>query len=302
MGTTYWRAEAVGSKRLVLLAATALPILLAIPFSSSPVSASPVFLGTATIFDELDGETCFADCDRQSFESFSTGNASVVTPDSAGQSTAVLSQAPSISVRSEADALSGGGGLGTGEFTAGNKAQLTLHYYFAAEGPQNTTVSAHLTANGNISVTGNFASTGYNYLTEARLIFGPVGLSDMFIDNDPRGAQGGTISRSFGIDGTYQLQTNTAYEVLMQIQASAFVTEENPQFTALADLVATASIDPSIQIDAPYANDYSIVFSDGITVTTATTPVPAALPLFATGLGGFAYLARRRSRKRASAA
>ena len=37
------------------------------------------------------------------------------------------------------------------------------------------------------------------------------------------------------------------------------------------------------------------------TNAVAAMPIPAALPLFASGLGGFAYLARRRKRKIAAA-
>ncbi len=40
---------------------------------------------------------------------------------------------------------------------------------------------------------------------------------------------------------------------------------------------------------------------DNLTVNTAATPLPAALPLFATGLGAIGLLARRRKRKNASA-
>jgi hypothetical protein len=279
--------------------AVALPVLLLAAFNSFSASATSVFLGTVSVVDELSTETCFADCDNHSFESFSTGTSSLVAPDSSAQTKAVISTIPSLSARSEADTLKEGGSDAS-SFRAGGKAAVTLHYFFAVEGPQNISITSHLTANGSIGVTGDFASTGYNFLAEASLTFGPAPRQDIFIEDD-RDAVGGTISNSFAIDGKYDLDTNTGYEVLIQVTADAFLTEENPTFTALANLIATASIDPSIEIDPAFAKDYKVVFSDGLSApTAATTPLPAALPLFASGLGAFGVIGWRRKKKATS--
>ncbi len=69
---------------------------------------------------------------------------------------------------------------------------------------------------------------------------------------------------------------------------------------------ASAFLDPLFFIDPSFANanQYSIILSDGIgngTSATAETPLPAALPLFATGLAGLGWLARRRKQKQLAA-
>ena len=60
------------------------------------------------------------------------------------------------------------------------------------------------------------------------------------------------------------------------------------------------SADPYIFVDPtfPNASDYSIIVSDGVVNVppAAATPLPATLPLFASGLGAFGLLARRRKR------
>ena len=82
----------------------------------------------------------------------------------------------------------------------------------------------------------------------------------------------------------------------MQIETSAVV-----NLTDLSDLVSTASVDPSFQIEPGFSN-YSIIFSDGIGDAAAATPLPATLPLFAGGLGFVGYLTRRKRKTRAALA
>ncbi len=62
---------------------------------------------------------------------------------------------------------------------------------------------------------------------------------------------------------------------------------------------AFASADPYIFVDPSFAgaNNYSIIVSDGVGNAPATTPLPAAFPLFATGLGTLGLLGWRRKRK-----
>jgi hypothetical protein len=64
-----------------------------------------------------------------------------------------------------------------------------------------------------------------------------------------------------------------------------------------------ASADPYIYIDPNFADagDYSIEVSPNIGNGVPSTPLPAALPLFATGLGGLGLLGWRRKRKNAAA-
>ena len=62
------------------------------------------------------------------------------------------------------------------------------------------------------------------------------------------------------------------------------------------------SIDPHFAFTPGFdSTGYSFVFSDGI-VNEVVTPLPAALPLFATGLGALALLGWRRKRTARSVA
>lgn len=80
------------------------------------------------------------------------------------------------------------------------------------------------------------------------------------------------------------------------------IAEVNTSFTGGT---ATASADPTIYVDPTFANaaNYCIIVSDGVgnsgSCGSSATPLPAALPLFATGLGALGLLARRRKRKAA---
>ena len=286
--------------RVMHRGAALVPILLVTAFSSSPLSAATV-LGTVQLSAELLAKTCFDNnCTQQDVLN---GNASTTSPDSAAQTTTVLSRISSISARSELDILPAGGSAPT-SFTSIGKAVVTLSYFFEIVGPQNISVEAVVAAAVNIAVTGNFASTGYlEYLADARLII-PVANQEITIDGGLIGQnQIQTKSNSFSVNGTFDFDTNTPYQVFMSVSASTDLNEQSTT-TALADLIATASIDPSFQLLPAFANDYSIVFSDGIgDAAAAATPLPATLPLFAGGLGLLGYLTRRkRSAKQALAA
>jgi hypothetical protein len=59
----------------------------------------------------------------------------------------------------------------------------------------------------------------------------------------------------------------------------------------------TGSIDPMFTIDLANASDFTFEFSDGLIPPASATPVPAALPLFASGTAALGLLMRRRKRK-----
>ena len=73
---------------------------------------------------------------------------------------------------------------------------------------------------------------------------------------------------------------------------------------AATSQVLSAFVDPVFTIDPGFsgATDYSLLFSDGIGNSPDTTPLPASLPLFATGLGALGMLGWRRKRKAQAAA
>ena len=62
---------------------------------------------------------------------------------------------------------------------------------------------------------------------------------------------------------------------------------------------ASGSIDPYFYIDPTFPDEslYSILTSDGVGNSAPITPAPAALPLFAGGLGALGLLGWRRKRK-----
>jgi hypothetical protein len=62
----------------------------------------------------------------------------------------------------------------------------------------------------------------------------------------------------------------------------------------------TGSIDPMFTIDLPNANDFTFEFSPGLIPPASETPLPAALPLFASGMAALCLLTRRRKRKQAT--
>ena len=275
--------------------ATLLPILFVITFSSSPLSATTLTLGAPHIGgDGVDAKTCFASCD-ENFANSGNGQVSVTSTDSAAQTTVVLPGAPSVSARSEADVLNGGG-VGSPSYEAIAKASVTLLYNFEIVGPQTIQVPVLVQGSANYAITGNFSASG-NYIGFAHLLIdgNSQTVFDQTISVDG-GIPGGpslitTQSASFSVDKDFDLLANTPYEVLMQIETSSVVT-----LTDLSNLVSTASIDPSFQIEPGFSN-YSIIFSDGIGGSAAATPLPATLPLFAGGLGLFGFLSRHRKKR-----
>jgi hypothetical protein len=63
---------------------------------------------------------------------------------------------------------------------------------------------------------------------------------------------------------------------------------------------ASAALDPLFTVDLPLdlSGQYQMFFSDGVgNGANGVTPIPAALPLFATGLGALGLLAWRSRRK-----
>jgi hypothetical protein len=93
------------------------------------------------------------------------------------------------------------------------------------------------------------------------------------------------------------LDASHTYEVQMNVIALNSGCPINSQ-----TCMGTISVDPVLYVDPsdPYASDYQLVFSDGIINIgdgLSTTPLPATLPLFATGFAGLGLLGWRRKRK-----
>ena len=93
----------------------------------------------------------------------------------------------------------------------------------------------------------------------------------------------------------YTMSVTSGVEYLVQMSALA----EVEQTSAGASVI----VDPTFEIDPnfAYASDFQILFSSGIGNSPNATPLPAALPLFATGLGTLGLFGWRRRRKNAAA-
>jgi hypothetical protein len=87
------------------------------------------------------------------------------------------------------------------------------------------------------------------------------------------------------IDTGFNLLEGATY--LVTLTADAAVYQDTDTETALIDPVFSFT-------DPADASLYQLDFSPGITNGVSATPLPAALPLFAGGLGVFGFLARRR--------
>ena len=100
-------------------------------------------------------------------------------------------------------------------------------------------------------------------------------------------------------NGTLQLTVNSGDQVQVHFEV---ISESNVAFSG----TASASADPMISIDPTTLDPqlYSIILSDGVGngLAPTTTPLPAAFPLFAGGLGFVGYLTRRKRRAQILAA
>jgi hypothetical protein len=179
--------------------------------------------------------------------------------------------APAIS----ADVSAGGGDLFHPSTALVRSYQLD--YFFLVAGPAGAaTVPVHIAASGTAGATGDgIAQDSLRVLPQ----FGRV--NSVASPN----ARDWTLNTDFiaSIDQIYQV------EMFINIGIS------NGNGTA------SASVDPIFTIDLPLADaaQFQFFFSDGVgngNPTTAT-PLPATLPLFASGLGAIGLLGWRRKRK-----
>lgn len=86
--------------------------------------------------------------------------------------------------------------------------------------------------------------------------------------------------------GSLDIVPGVIYSVFMAAQAEVRETTGG----------SGASIDPNFFIDPSLADQFEIQFSPGIQNAVATTPLPGALPLFISALGGLGFVGWRRKR------
>jgi hypothetical protein len=171
-------------------------------------------------------------------------------------------------------------GSGGGFSSYNANVESGLDYVVEFTGPSST-VSVNVQASG--QVTSPYA---FNGAADASLrIDGQTNLLNLFACTNACGK--GT---SFSFNGPIRFNTNQLYFV----QMSTIISMNSSYTPGFTD---TAYVDP--YFTAPVG--YSILTSQGVGNSPAATPLPAALPLFASALGVMGFLAKRRKRKTAAA-
>jgi hypothetical protein len=168
-----------------------------------------------------------------------------------------------------------------------SESQLT--YYIEVSGNPGTT-SLTVKGNGNATygeIDGTGSTSGGVGNNQAVALMYMFATDDPFQTNVFREVASSDSSNPgthlFSLDQTFSVRTNTVYEVYMD----AYTFAEDKHFAA-------AGLDPYFTVPT----GYSVLTSAGIgNAPPATTPIPAVLPLFTTGLGALGLLGRRRKRR-----
>lgn len=206
------------------------------------------------------------------------GSQSTTVGSGTAQANSTVTPVPTLSLTATAaarfDFNDGGGSAG------GN---ITMVYQFAVVGPTGS-VPIDIIASGSDSA--NYVDAQANFGVGTSLSAG--NLLGVAIN---RSLSGGS---PWSLNTVVQLQANTIYYVDLNVVTMA-VFQGGAGAGSATD---TAEVDPMFTIDSSFANagSYSLEFSPGI----GATPLPASLPLFAAGLGGFGLLGWHRKRKNAT--
>jgi hypothetical protein len=159
-----------------------------------------------------------------------------------------------------------------------------LNYFFSIFAPGGVVVPTSMNVTTNGSLLSNVGATSTDFLR----INGTTVVNATSI--------GGNNNGAFTTSAIVSANLFTNVEFLIEMNVFAFA---NPSSTA------TTFLDPFLFLDQSLVDlGYSIIVSPGIgnsLEVASATPLPAALPLFVTGLGGVGLLARRRKRKAAAA-
>lgn len=168
----------------------------------------------------------------------------------------------------------------------------TLTYQIAASGPAGVMVPYNFDTAGSVTILGSFANGSASVTLTPP---GGIGLTGFIASTTAStGLTNTTITCGAAcVVGTQHvfLLSDTAYTV--QIRASAGAATN---FNA----VVNADADPYIYIDPTFARagEFSLLISDGIgNAPLASTPIPTALPMFASGVGALGLLGWRRKKK-----
>lgn len=186
---------------------------------------------------------------------------------------------PSLSATATLSSIADGNGA-----TSSVDVNPTVSYSFVVSGPT-PTASVQVIASGQVSRT--FMGTGFtDSYSQATFSVSdsPIPTENIYTP---------VTATTFALNSFYTLDTNTLYTVTLSLLLTGG-TFGNNQPTDTSETLS-AIIDP--QFIAPVG--YNIEFSPGF--SNSETPLPAALPLFATGLGAIGLLGWRRKRTNADA-
>ena len=133
------------------------------------------------------------------------------------------------------------------------------------------------------------------YVDSAGVTHGFIDINGAFRTIDPAGS---TFTQLLGInnnglaDGDYIDAAGAMHGLLYDLNNNTFQTIDDPLGIGTTTLNGINDLDQLVGFFVD-GNDNTI----GLLATPVATPIPAALPLFATGLGGLALLGWRRKRK-----
>jgi hypothetical protein len=196
---------------------------------------------------------------------------------------ASITTSPFVNIQTTSTAL--------GSLLGGQSATAFLTYYFSAiGGTPGASVNIDVQTNLMTSASAEPQAGSTAFYAFSEIDVGPT--LEETVCTDP------TQCTNSQFNGTLHLTVDSGDVVQVHFEV---ISESNVQFTG----TASASADPLISIDPTTLDPqlYSIVLSDGVGngLALTTTPLPAALPLFATGFGAMGLFGWRRKRKNAAA-
>lgn len=183
-----------------------------------------------------------------------------------------IATSPSVNIQTQSNDVAGG--------VQGMSAEGVLDYYFSVTG--GTTGTPVL-----VDVSVNLMTSG------------SYGFSEIDVGGTAETVGTGYASTQF--NGTFSLTFAVGDVVDVHFEV---ISESNTAFT---DSSMASATDPLISIDSsnPDSGQYCIAVSDGVgnggSCGASATPLPATLPLFASGLGALGLFGWRRKRKDAAA-
>lgn len=165
-------------------------------------------------------------------------------------------------------------------------------YYFAVIGEPGSLVPVTISGSGFVDAPSNPASGSNRAVLWWRPESNPIenliaaacqSADASFCTDLPDGEKS-----SFNAAVSPALLSNTSYAIAMLLSLSSVFDQFYPGDTV------SGFLDPIITIDPEFADNFHLVFSEGVGNSASAVPLPAALPLFAGGLGLLGWMARRR--------